>query len=71
MGTKRTSSDVRCLVANGGKADVARAAHFGREGPEPEVRDICGYSAQHCRERREVASRNPALASGRQDTDPD
>ena len=28
-GTKRTSGDVRHLVANGGKADVARIAHFG------------------------------------------
>jgi len=31
IGTKRTSSDVRCLVANGGKADVEQIAHFGRK----------------------------------------
>ena len=29
-GTKRTSGDVRSSVANGGEADVARNAHFGR-----------------------------------------
>jgi len=29
IGTKRTSSDVRCLVANGGKADMGWTAHFG------------------------------------------
>jgi len=28
-GTKRTSIDVRSVVANGGKADVAWIAHFG------------------------------------------
>ena len=31
FGTKRPSSDVRYLVANGGKADVAWKAHFGRD----------------------------------------
>jgi hypothetical protein len=31
FGPKQTSSDVRCLVANGGKADVARAPHFGSD----------------------------------------
>jgi hypothetical protein len=31
VGTNRTSSDVRYSVANGGKPDMARAAHFGRE----------------------------------------
>jgi len=30
-GTNRTSSDVRGLVANGGKADVARTTHFGSD----------------------------------------
>jgi hypothetical protein len=30
-GTNQTSSDVRCLVAIGGKPDVARTAQFGRE----------------------------------------
>jgi hypothetical protein len=29
FGTKRTSSNVRSTVANGGKADVARKAYFG------------------------------------------
>jgi hypothetical protein len=29
FGTKRTSIDVRSVVANGGKADVAWIAHFG------------------------------------------
>jgi len=33
VGTKRTSSNVRYLVANGRKADIARAAQFGREWP--------------------------------------
>jgi len=27
-GTKRTSGDVRCLVANGGKADIAGDGPF-------------------------------------------
>src|SRR5258706_1397645 len=31
IGTKRTSGDVRYLVANRGKADVARTAHFGSD----------------------------------------
>jgi hypothetical protein len=31
IGTNRTSGDVRSSVANGGKADMRRAAHFGRE----------------------------------------
>ena len=31
FGTKRTSSDVRSSVANGGKPDMARTAQFGRE----------------------------------------
>ena len=30
-GTKRTSGDVRYLVANGGKADMAGEARFGSE----------------------------------------
>jgi hypothetical protein len=30
-GTKRTSSDVRSSVANGGKADMTGKVHFGRE----------------------------------------
>jgi len=30
-GTNRTSRDVRRSVAIGGKADMRRAAHFGRE----------------------------------------
>jgi hypothetical protein len=31
VGTKRTSGDVCCLVAIGGKADMALTAHFGSE----------------------------------------
>ena len=31
FGTKRTSRDVRSMVANGGKADVTLTAHFGRK----------------------------------------
>ena len=30
-GTKRTSGDVRYLVANGGKADVVPPAQFGSD----------------------------------------
>ncbi len=30
-GTFRTTSDVRNSVANGGKPDIVRTAHFGRE----------------------------------------
>jgi hypothetical protein len=30
VGTNRTSHDVRCLVADGGKADAARKAQVGR-----------------------------------------
>jgi hypothetical protein len=30
-GTKRTSRDVRSLIAIGGKADVLRTSHFGRD----------------------------------------
>jgi hypothetical protein len=30
-GTNRTSSDVRCLVANGGKADMPGKAYFGSD----------------------------------------
>jgi hypothetical protein len=30
FGTKRTSSDVRNSVANGGKPDIVRTAQFGR-----------------------------------------
>ena len=30
-GTKRTSSDVRSSVANGGKADITLKAHFGSD----------------------------------------
>ena len=30
-GTERTSGDVRYLVGNGGKADMAGEARFGRE----------------------------------------
>ena len=37
VGTKRTSSDVRGLVAIRGKADVARIAQFGREGPNSDM----------------------------------
>jgi hypothetical protein len=29
LGTKQTSGDVRCLVANGWKADFARTTHSG------------------------------------------
>jgi len=29
FGTKRTTSDVRNSVANGGKPDIVRTAHFG------------------------------------------
>jgi hypothetical protein len=31
VGTFETSRDVRCLIANGRKADVARTVQFGRE----------------------------------------
>jgi len=31
VGTKRTSSDVRCSVANEGKPDIAWTAHFGSD----------------------------------------
>ena len=31
FGTKRTSSDVRSSVANGGKADITLKAHFGSD----------------------------------------
>jgi len=31
VGTKPTTSDVRSVVANGWKADVARTAHFGSQ----------------------------------------
>jgi hypothetical protein len=37
VGTNRTSSDVRCFVANGGKADVDRTVHFGRERPNADI----------------------------------
>jgi hypothetical protein len=30
-GTNRTTSDVRSSVANGGRPDMARTDHFGRE----------------------------------------
>jgi hypothetical protein len=31
FGTNRTSWNVRSLVAIGGKADMARTSHFGRD----------------------------------------
>jgi hypothetical protein len=31
VGTNRTTSDARCSVAIGGKADMTRMAQFGRE----------------------------------------
>jgi hypothetical protein len=37
IGTFETSRDVRCLIANGRKADVARTVQFGRERPGTEV----------------------------------
>jgi len=39
-GTKLPNRDVRCLVAIGGKADIGRTAHSGRDLP---VSDI-GYA---------------------------
>ena len=30
-GTNRTTNDVRSSIANGGKPDMARTAHFGRK----------------------------------------
>ena len=39
MGTNRTSRDLRSLVAIRGKADMARQARFGRDGPKPDMSD--------------------------------
>jgi hypothetical protein len=36
-GTKRTLGDVRCLVANGGKADMAIVQSDFRVWPEPDI----------------------------------
>jgi hypothetical protein len=36
-GTNRTSGDVRSSVAIGGKAEVTRAAHFGRKWPKTDI----------------------------------
>ncbi len=39
FGTKRTLGDVRCLVANGGKADMAIVQSDFRVGPTPDIDD--------------------------------
>jgi len=38
IGTNRTSWDVRSKVANGGKADMGWAAHFGSDWPGTDIR---------------------------------
>src|SRR5258706_8194405 len=38
VGTKRTTSDVRSSVANGGRADMVRTAQFGQNDPQQNSR---------------------------------
>ncbi|HXP42823.1 MAG TPA: hypothetical protein VN833_21390, partial [Candidatus Acidoferrales bacterium] len=43
--TQRTSGDVRSSVAIGGKADVARTAHFGRDWPKCDIDPLWSFAS--------------------------
>src|SRR6266481_7235127 len=46
-GTKRTSDDVRFLVANGGKADIPGKGHFGSDWRQ-HLYQISGVRSRSC-----------------------